>query len=137
MEEQRNDELANTSAPPERPKYDSRGGDERRRKRGDGQPRLSSTGYGDGIERATCIFYRHTLPPEFPVHHRPGLTTRRPIEVDRRPDSVLLCDQNHEGECLWPDGESILGPDNGQPQPSQRNASEQASSEEPENTRND
>jgi hypothetical protein len=82
------------------------GGDDRRRKRG-GQERRWSSGYGDGIERATCIFYRHTLPPNFPVNQRPGLATSRPIEVDRRVDSVLLCDQNHDGDCLWPDGGSV------------------------------
>jgi hypothetical protein len=94
-------------APVDRPRGEVRGGDERRRKRGGGGERRSSSGYGDGVERATCIFYRHTFPPEFPVYHRPGLATSRPTEVDRRLDAVLLCDQNHDGECLWPDGDSI------------------------------
>jgi hypothetical protein len=92
--------------PADRPRGDVRG-DDRRRKRGSVAERKSSSGYGDGIERATCLFYRHTFPPEFPVNHRPGLATSRATEVDRRLDAVLLCDRNHEGDCLWPDGESI------------------------------
>jgi hypothetical protein len=94
--------------PDGRRRSDSRGShhDERRRRRGT-QDRQGASGYGDGVERATCIFIRHTLPPEFPVQHRAGLATSRPIEVDRRPDAVLLCDRNHEGACLWPDGEPV------------------------------
>jgi hypothetical protein len=97
-----------------RRRSDSRGSqhDERRRRRGT-QDRQSAFGYGDGVERATCIFIRHTLPPEFPVQHRAGLATSRPIEVDRRPHAVLLCDRHHEGACLWPDGEPVsedMGP---------------------------
>jgi hypothetical protein len=153
-------------APVDRPRGDARGGDERRRKRGGGGERRSSSGYGDGVERAVCIFYRHTFPPEFPVNHRPGLATSRPTEVDRRPDAVLLCDQNHEGECLWPDGDSIaktgfvrlrapeivpessatssveptpneLGTDEQHPEPAERDAAEQASRAHSENTGDD
>jgi hypothetical protein len=95
-------------APDGRKRPDSRGSqyDDRRRKRGS-QDRSGMAGYGDGVERATCVLYRHTLPPEFPVHHRAGLATSRPIEVDRRRDAVLLCDENHEGICMWPDGELV------------------------------
>ena len=94
--------------PDGRRRSDSRGSqhDDRRRRRGT-QDRQGASGYGDGVERATCIFIRHTLPPEFPVQHRVGLTTSRPIEVDRRPNAVLFCDRNHEGACLWPDGEPV------------------------------
>jgi hypothetical protein len=153
-------------APVDRARGDARGGDERRRKRGGGGDRRSSSGYGDGVERATCIFYRHTFPPEFPVYHRPGLATSRPTEVDRRPDAVLLCDQNHEGECLWPDGDSIaktasvplpaseivressaaswveptsneLGTDERRPETAERDAGEQASRAQSENSSDD
>jgi hypothetical protein len=152
--------------PVARPRGDARGGDERRRKRGGGGERRSSSGYGDGVERATCIFYRHTFPPEFPVYHRPGLATSRPTEVDRRPGAVLLCDQNHDGECLWPDGDSVaktgsvllpapetvppssatsfvesnpdeLGTDERHPEPAGRDAAEQAGRAQSENSRDD
>jgi hypothetical protein len=94
------------SVPAERSHPDRRGqsSDDRRRKRGSGQERKSPTGYGDGIERAICMLFRHIGPATFPVQSRQGLATSRPTEVARRPDSVLLCDRNHEGDCLWPDG---------------------------------
>jgi hypothetical protein len=94
------------SAQNERPRSDRRGqpNDDRRRKRGPSQERKSPSGYGDGIERAICMLFSHIGPARFPVQSRQGLATSRPTEVARRPDSVLLCDRNHEGDCVWPDG---------------------------------
>jgi hypothetical protein len=108
-------------APSERPRSDRRvqPSDDRRRKRGPGQERKSPSGYGDGIERAICLFFRHVGPATFPVQSRQGLATSRPTEVARRLDSVLLCDRNHEGDCVWPDG-SIAFEDKRAPGPADR-----------------
>jgi hypothetical protein len=82
----------------------ARPSEDRRRKRVPGQERRVPAGYGDGIERAICMEFRHLGPSEFPIQHRIGLPTSRPIEVARRTDSVLLCDRYHDGDCVWPDG---------------------------------
>jgi hypothetical protein len=50
------------------------------------------------------MLFSHIGPATFPVQSRQGLATSRPTEVARRPDAVLLCNRNHEGDCVWPDG---------------------------------
>lgn len=102
-------ESAETNGPRvERSRQDRRGVDDRRRKRGPGQEHRVPAGFGDGIERAICARFVHVLPPAFPVQNRPGIATSRPTEVARRVNDVLLCDRNHEGDCVWPDGSSSL-----------------------------
>ncbi len=78
--------------------------DDRKRKRGLSQDRRVAAGFGDGIERAICASFVHVGPLTFPVQHRPGIAASRPTEVARRENAVLLCDRNHEGDCVWPDG---------------------------------
>jgi hypothetical protein len=80
------------------------GGGERRRKRGGSGERRSDTGFADGIERALCVACHHVLPETFPVQGRSGAAVIRPFVVARRPDAVLLCDGEHPGAHMWPDG---------------------------------
>jgi hypothetical protein len=82
--------------------------DERRRKRSAPSDRRTPAGFGDGIERAICANFIHLGPIAFPVQHRPGVAASRPIEVARRENAVLLCDRNHAGDCVWPDGTFAL-----------------------------
>jgi hypothetical protein len=79
-------------------------GREGRRRRKDGE-RRGLYGFGDSIQRCTCLSYHHEMPEAWPVHSRSNLATLRMIEVDRRPDAVLFCDGAHAGPHLWPDGE--------------------------------
>ena len=85
------------------PRPQRRGGpdDGRRRRGGD----RHSAGFGDEIERAFCLSFVHTPPPDFPVQHRTGIATLRPLVVGRRPGALLLCDSSHPGAHRWPDGE--------------------------------
>jgi hypothetical protein len=57
------------------------------------------------VERNYCRLHRVALPSRFPVQHRPDLAFRRPIVVATRPGEELLCDRDHPGPCLWPDGD--------------------------------
>lgn len=81
-------------------------GREGRRRRKDGD-RRGVYGFGDTIERCTCLSYHHSLPEIWPVHSRSNLATLRKVEVDRRPDAILFCDGAHAGPHLWPDGEIV------------------------------
>lgn len=62
-------------------------------------------GWGDGIERCVCTAFFSRIPPSYPVQHRTGIATMAPVIVDRAADRVLLCDGQHEGPHVWPDGE--------------------------------
>lgn len=80
---------------------------EGRRRRKEGGDRRGVYGFGDDIERCTCLSHHHALPEEWPVHSRSNLATLRMIEVDRRPSAILFCDGAHTGPHLWPDGEIV------------------------------
>jgi hypothetical protein len=82
-------------------------GDERRRRKSSGE-RRSAAGFGDSVERAFCLFIRHRPPPSFPVQSRGGVATIAPVVVARRPDAILLCDLEHDGDHSWPDGDTVL-----------------------------
>jgi len=80
----------------------SRAGDDSRWKRSsDRKP----AGFGDTIERAYCAASVHVVPPSFPVQHRTGVATLRPVVVASRPGSLLICDSGHPGPHRWPDGD--------------------------------
>src|SRR5690606_18638178 len=55
--------------------------------------------------QAYCQRYTRTLPDRFPVHPRGDMATFRPPVVARRDGEELLCDCQHEGAHIWPDGE--------------------------------
>jgi hypothetical protein len=92
-------------------------GEERRKRRAPGPGPRRREGFGDGLDHAYCVNYRHRLPREFPPQDRPGLATVKPSQVAGRPDAVLLCDRQHAGPCVWPDGEQAVsdGTDSGAP----------------------
>ena len=114
---------ANTTAPRDRPPGEPRGsGPGRGRGRPSGEQeartgasegrrrggeRRSYAGFGDGVERAFCANFRHLPPPGFPVQHRGGAATLRPVLVARREDAMLFCDGAHPGAHRWPDGEPV------------------------------
>lgn len=84
-------------------------GREGRRRRKEGGDRRGIYGFGDAIERCTCVSYHHVMPEIWPVHSRSNLATLRMVEVDRRPNAILYCDSAHAGPHLWPDGELVDG----------------------------
>ena len=117
------DSAAGTTAPRDGPRGEPRGGgpgrgrgrpngeqeartgaSEGRRRGGE---RRSYAGFGDGVERAFCANFRHLPPPGFPVQHRGGAATLRPVLVARREDAMLFCDGAHPGAHRWPDGEPV------------------------------
>jgi hypothetical protein len=64
------------------------------------------------IQRGYCRLHRVALPNRYPVQPRPDLTVRRPLVVATRPGEELLCNCEHDGPHLWPDGdESGTWPD--------------------------
>ena len=71
---------------------------------------LAMSGYGDGIERAICLGVPSRPPRSFPVQHRTGLAVRALATVARSDNAVLLCDGQHEGPHVWPNGD-ITGPE--------------------------
>jgi hypothetical protein len=74
-----------------------------------GRPRIDRAiaGYGDGIERSMCIGVPSRPPRAFPVQHRTGLAVKSPVQVDRTDTAVLLCDGQHEGPHIWPNGDVV------------------------------
>ena len=78
-----------------------------RRRRKEGGDRRGIYGFGDAVERCTCVAYHHEMPDTWPVHSRSNLATLRVIEVDRRPSAILFCDGAHTGPHIWPDGEIV------------------------------
>ncbi len=57
------------------------------------------------IERGYCRLHRVAVPTRYPVQPRPDLTIRRPVVVATRPGGELLCNCEHSGPHLWPDGD--------------------------------
>jgi hypothetical protein len=86
---------------------EGRDGREGRRRRKDGGDRRGIYGFGDAIERCTCLSHYHEMPDNWPVHSRSNLATLRMVEVDRRASAILFCDGTHGGPHLWPDGEIV------------------------------
>ena len=66
------------------------------------------------IERGYCRLHRVALPIHYPVQPRSDLAVRRPPVVATRPGEELLCNCEHSGPHLWPNGdESGDWPDKG------------------------
>lgn len=57
------------------------------------------------IERGYCRLHRVAVPTRYPVQPRPDLAIRRPLVVATRPGGELLCNGEHSGPHLWPDGD--------------------------------
>jgi hypothetical protein len=57
------------------------------------------------IQRGYCRLHRAALPSRFPVQPRPDMVTRRPAVVATRAGEELLCNGEHCGPHLWPDGD--------------------------------
>ena len=57
------------------------------------------------IERGYCRLHRAALPTRYPVQPRPDLAIRRPLVVATRPGEELLCNCEHSGPHLWPNGD--------------------------------
>jgi len=58
--------------------------------------------------RCVAILVTHKVPKAFPVMARPELATMPQVEVARTGSSVLLCDKQHDGPHLWPNGDEVL-----------------------------
>lgn len=69
--------------------------------------RFSMSVFADGIERAFCTEMSSLLPVEFPVNHRTGLAVINPIAVARAQGRILLCDCQHRGFHIWPNGDVV------------------------------
>jgi hypothetical protein len=59
------------------------------------------------MEHAICQLVTHEAPRAFPSNGRPELATMPPVEVARTSSSILLCDGQHEGPHLWPNGDEV------------------------------
>jgi hypothetical protein len=57
------------------------------------------------VERGYCRLHRVELPSRYPVQPRPDLAIRHPLIVATRPGQELLCNGEHPGPHLWPDGD--------------------------------
>jgi hypothetical protein len=57
------------------------------------------------IERGYCRLHRTTVPNLYPVQLRPDMAIRRPTVVATRPGEELLCNSEHSGPHLWPNGD--------------------------------
>ena len=65
------------------------------------------------IERGYCRLHRVAVPTRYPVQPRPDLAIRRPLIVATRPGQELLCNCEHSGPHLWPDGDEAGDWDDG------------------------
>jgi hypothetical protein len=81
------------------------GGDLQRQ--GKSRSEKAISGYGDGIERAICLGVRGIPPRSFPVQHRTGLAVKPFQRIAQTDSSVLLCDSEHEGPHVWPNGDIV------------------------------
>jgi|GEM_PF-3078160 len=72
--------------------------------------RFSMWVFADGIERAFCTEMPSLLPVEFPVNHRTGMAVINPVAVARAHGRILLCDCQHRGNHIWPNGD-VVEPD--------------------------
>ena len=57
------------------------------------------------IQRGYCRLHRSALPAQFPAQPRPDMALFRPQVVATRPGEELLCNGQHSGPHLWPDGD--------------------------------
>ena len=57
------------------------------------------------VERGYCRLHHVAVVTRYPVQPRPDLAIRRPIVVATRPGEELLCNCEHSGPHLWPDGD--------------------------------
>lgn len=89
---------------------------EPRRKRGE---QRAST-WGDGIDRAWCAKSLALLPETFPVESHAGAATIAPKVVDRREQTVLLCNFSHSGDHEWPAVMALLQGGDGPPEDDSR-----------------
>ena len=64
--------------------------------------------FDDQMDHAICLLVTHKAPKGFPVMARPELATMPPVEVARTGTSILLCDKQHDGPHLWPNGDEVL-----------------------------
>ena len=95
IHQQQDANVARSNAPAASPQRPESRGQEPRRSR--------NQGYGDGIDHQICPYCVPTLPATYPVHGRQGLAVV-PLHTIAEVDGVkLLCDQLHDGECVWPD----------------------------------
>ena len=78
------------------------------------QPRAridrAMVGFGDGIERAICQGVISAPPRSYPVQHRTGVAVIPLAVVDHHPNVVLLCDGQHGGPHIWPNGDVVGAP---------------------------
>ena len=58
-------------------------------------------------ETMICAFRPWSVPRAFPVVHRPAPATRRLVQVASENGRVLLCDDAHGGDHMWPTGEMV------------------------------
>lgn len=61
--------------------------------------------FGHRMSVEMCVHWPALPPVAFPVVHRSGTATLRMIVVERRDESVLLCDGSHPGYHRWPNGD--------------------------------
>ena len=95
--------------PPTAPDRTPQSNNRERVQRRSGGSRTGSHGFADGLDRSVCVAGLQTYPAEWPVNHRRGLAVTPLQEVARREGELLLCDQLHDGDCLWADGEVATG----------------------------
>ncbi len=77
----------------------------RNRRSSGGGGRKDAYRFDDQVEHAICLFVTHRVPRAFPVIGRPEIATMPPVEVARTGSSILLCNKQHEGPHLWPNGD--------------------------------
>lgn len=54
-----------------------------------------------------CQFHRVHLPDRYPVQPRPEMAAHPPLVVAMRHGETLLCNCEHDGPHLWPDGDEV------------------------------
>lgn len=79
----------------------------RGRRSGGGGGRKGAYRFDDQMEHAICQLVTHQSPKGFPAISRTDLATMPPTEVARTGSSILLCDGQHEGPHLWPNGDEV------------------------------
>ena len=96
--------------PRESRKPDGQGGNRNRRSgsAGGGVGRKGVYRFDDQMEHAICQMVTHLAPKGFPAIGRSELATIPPVEVARTSSSILLCDNQHDGTHLWPNGDEVL-----------------------------
>lgn len=75
---------------------------------GGGGGRRGAYKFDDQMEHAMCQSMTHLSPQSFPVTARPDVATMPAREIARTETSILLCDGQHLGPHLWPNGDEAL-----------------------------